>query len=411
MVRNVSAHYDNYFELFYGIDSKFIDTVSAMRSKAKYDLRSSINFLAQIRGLTSRLTNTAAHLYTSQGHNPIPMESLKDSGLAPLTRWTQKYISQHQNPTQCEGAIFLITNGYDSGMGSEMHVTSSHLAFAIQNNLILTWGPHSCRRFVVTNLCNKGCACLYRHLSSCSSDAYVNHNIHTWNSIDHGNHQRLIPDVFRNAVRSQNLSMAEDELLYWWRTQAVGFLMRFNDDTISQLSKMRKTDNLNYMSGHSTVPFPLPVGTVSAHIRLGDKFTEMQLVPPEYYVTAFQSMIRNMPNSYSRTLFVSSDDEDAVQTCRGLTENLNMTYIYTRLTRMSGGHQLGVWDNTRSEAQHALVLGHLLQLLMALEADAWIGTRGSNWNRLIDELRCVWVDKCQHTYVEVGSVTGGSYEW
>jgi hypothetical protein len=32
----------------------------------------------------------------------------------------------------------------------------------------------------------------------------------------------------------------------------------------------------------------------------------------------------------------------------------------------------------------------------------WVGTRGSNWNRLIDELRCVWVPKCMNAYVEVG---------
>jgi uncharacterized membrane protein YjdF len=31
-----------------------------------------------------------------------------------------------------------------------------------------------------------------------------------------------------------------------------------------------------------------------------------------------------------------------------------------------------------------------LQLLMALECDAWVGARGSNWNRLIDELSDVF---------------------
>jgi hypothetical protein len=56
-------------------------------------------------------------------------------------------------------------------------------------------------------------------------------------------------------------------------------------------------------------------------------------------------------------------------------------------------------------------LGHLLQLLMSLEADAWVGTRGSNWNRLIDELRCVWVDKCPHAYLEVGGPVPGVYDW
>ncbi len=60
--------------------------------------------------------------------------------------------------------------------------------------------------------------------------------------------------------------------------------------------------------------------------------------------------------------------------------------------------------------------GHLPQLTLALEADAWIGTRGSNWNRLIDELRCGWVDKCHggtstNPFVEVGDEPLGSYSW
>ncbi len=39
----------------------------------------------------------------------------------------------------------------------------------------------------------------------------------------------------------------------------------------------------------------------------------------------------------------------------------------------------------------AITVEWLYQLYMALEADVWIGTRKSNWNRLIDEMRCVAV--------------------
>jgi len=138
---------------------------------------------------------------------------------------------------------------------------------------------------------------------------------------------------------------------------------------------------------------------------------EMALVPSENYVKAFTSMIQNMPNSFSRVLFVSTDDEKAIETCKQLTENMKMTFIYTRLSRMEGGHDVSTWDNTQAGRQRRLVIGHLLQLLMALEADAWIGTRGSNINRLIDELRCVWVDKCKNTYVEVGGTYDGTYDW
>ena len=35
----------------------------------------------------------------------------------------------------------------------------------------------------------------------------------------------------------------------------------------------------------------------------------------------------------------------------------------------------------------ALTSQWLFQLYLALECDIWIGTRNSNWNRLIDEMR------------------------
>jgi hypothetical protein len=47
---------------------------------------------------------------------------------------------------------------------------------------------------------------------------------------------------------------------------------------------------------------------------------------------------------------------------------------------------------------------------LALEATHFVGTRGSNWNRLIDELRTVWPAHeigCCNTYIEVGCLDAG----
>jgi hypothetical protein len=354
-----------------------------------------------------RYVNTAEHLYTTQGHSHVPLDILQDNWLAPLTRWTQAEIFRHQNPLDCEKSKFLITDGWDSGFGSEMHVIGSHLAYAIQNNYILVWGSHSCRRF---SHCTdaSGCACLYKELSNCSSGV----DLSQWNKVSHCEYGDVVPNVFREAMLLSFPSMTGSELKYWWRAQSVGYLMRLNDNTVSELYAMRMDPGLHYMSGDASVPFPLPPGTVNSHIRHGDKSVEMNLVPSENYIEAFVSMIHNMPNSFSRILFVSSDDESAVDVCRNLTEKLKMKFIYTKLTRMEGGHHMSLWDSQNSRMQRGLVLGHFLQLLMALEADAWIGTRGSNWNRLIDELRCVWVDKCHHIYSEVGSTEPNEpYNW
>ncbi|PSC70120.1 hypothetical protein C2E20_6535 [Micractinium conductrix] len=59
-----------------------------------------------------------------------------------------------------------------------------------------------------------------------------------------------------------------------------------------------------------------------------------------------------------------------------------------------------------------MILRHLLNMLVALECDAWVGTRGSNWDRMVDELRCVWVDKCNGPYVEAGPYKNWqNYNW
>jgi len=348
--------------------------------------------------------NSAEYLYTTKGNSHIPLDVLRSERLAPLTKWVQAEIYRHQNPADCAGSNFLVTTGYDSGLGSELHVIGTHLAHAMETNRILVWGRLTCNKFANTNECNLGCPCLFKELSNCSKT-----DIDKWDTVGGSDYHPIVPDVFRHAMLGELPSMTEEELRYWWRAQSVGYLMRFNNETVRDLREMRNLDGLQYISGGGPVPFPLPPGTVNTHIRHGDKFTEMVLVPSENYMHAFTAMIHTMPNSFARVLFVSSDDEDAVQTCRGLTEALNMTYIYTKLQRMQGGHHMGGWGGMRAGQERKLIIGHLLQLVMALEADAWIGTRGSNWNRLIDELRCVWVDKCHHSYVEVGSIT--NYEW
>ena len=59
------------------------------------------------------------------------------------------------------------------------------------------------------------------------------------------------------------------------------------------------------------------------------------------------------------------------------------------------------------KARSAITAEWLYQLFMAIEADVFIGTRNSNWNCLIDEMRCTVVDKCDSVFVELGAAN----EW
>jgi len=186
--------------------------------------------------------------------------------------------------------------------------------------------------------------------------------------------------------------------------------MRLNDGTLAAVRAMRRDPRLHYFTKGRPLPFPLPAGAIAAHIRGGDKATEMALVPAPRFVGAAADLIERQPTAFSRVLFVSADDPADIAAARAGGESRGLRFAYTHRPRQPGGHSLAVWE-VQTEGVTEKTLGHLLQLVMALEADAWIGTRGSNWNRLIDELRCVWVDKCVNPYVEVGGPVKDLYDW
>ena len=87
------------------------------------------------------------------------------------------------------------------------------------------------------------------------------------------------------------------------------------------------------------------------------------------------------PPQNFRVFFVSGDDdteqpESINQSCT-LLAGLVMTLVYTHLL-------LRLLTSSLTENKRTLdwrFYGHLLQLMMALKADAWIGTRASNWWR------------------------------
>jgi hypothetical protein len=345
-------------------------------------------------------------LYLTNTNTRLPLASFQDHKLSPLTRWTQSFIYNHQHPTTCNKDRLLISDGYMSGFGSEMHVIGTHLAYAIQSNLVLVLSPKSCVNFRTPSNCTQGCSCMLRPLTNCGQEMDIFENLsipHIQNTNSYSDY--LVPDVIVKKLKEVIPSMTEHQIKYWWRGQSVAYLMRFNDQTMDAIYNLRRKLDLHYITGGGSVPFPLPPGTISAHIRGGDKYYEMTLVSAREFVEAVKKMILSMPNSFSRVIFMSGDDQASIDEARKLTEEANMTFIYTRMPRPTGGHNINIasWRSSSAhDTSESSFYGHLMQLFMNLEADAWVGTRGSNWNRLIDELRCIFVDKCQGMFVEVG---------
>ena len=132
-------------------------------------------------------------------------------------------------------------------------------------------------------------------------------------------------------------------------------------------------------------------------------------------------MINRAHCVFSRTLFISTEDPLVLKEAEAESgrNGRHWAVIYSRIKRL---HEDDAVRGTESPQDQVWKIEqppgitmqtYLLQLLMALEADAWITTRGSNWNRIIDELRCIWVDKCAHPVVEIGNKASWypTYSW
>jgi hypothetical protein len=195
------------------------------------------------------------------------------------------------------------------------------------------------------------------------------------------------------------VSFTKAQLEYWWRTQAIAYLMRFNSNTSKSIKEMRSRIHGENMSLS---------GTIHINIRSGDKYKESRLSPTETYIDKANDLILAQPFSYTRTLFVTSDNLIEIIKARKYASSKNLNVIYSDVPRMKNGN-----DNEKMDSfwNYNVTLSILMQLSMAAECDAWVGTRSSNWNRLIDIYRCALTNKCKQIFIEAGDTIKGHYEY
>lgn len=231
-------------------------------------------------------------------------------------------------------------------------------------------------------------------------------------------HNQDLPGVFRRMLAEAAPDMSEAQLKYWWRAQSVAYLMRLNDATLAAVRQLRTDATLISLAGGPgltaarAAQLPLPPGAIHAHVRHGDKYTEMQLQGTERYTNASRALVQDQPLALRRVLFVSTEDPDVPAQAADILVPRGWSVLHWTIKRSNRGPLQQVQD--LGEASAGLTTRtHLQQMLMSLEADAWVGTRASNWNRLLDELRCTWVDKCSASYIEVGAARAvdEAYDW
>lgn len=381
------------------------------------------------------------HMWRMGHYHWLEYLSKLDPGkLALLTLEVQKWIFEKLHPPLhlCNQSKYMIIGTHQAGLGSIMHVATYHMALALEHGYQIVWhpglGPAG------THYADIGCGrnqsvhnflCYFQPPSSCGYEHVTSKNSITasinMTTFDQNMNHGSIPHYWRNRLRKAlpEMSISQSYIKFWWRAQGAAYLMRLNAETSDELRKMRLDNQLHmgyrFYKDSSVVdvvpvPFPLPHGTINAHVRHGDKGGEMSLVPYSKYLNAARTIVVENLFKYSSIFFVTTEDEAVVAEAKKTnpiqpmqtTPFLHWTVIISNIHRQNGGpmaqlQRFGKGTMTRE---------WLLQLLMALECDAFVGTLGSNWNRLIAELRCVWLAKCDTLYQEVGFAKDWmNYSW
>ena len=340
--------------------------------------------------------------------------------IAPLTAEAQELLIARQFPSDgCAGERFLVSHGNGrEGLGSQIHIATSHLGAALEQGRIFLWSETAGLHYSDPEFCSGplNFECFFRAPSSCTlADARAAGADTVELSLGPGASQRFgYPIFFVPAVMKALWEKAGRpaphamELKYWWRAQGAAFLARLNDETVEALRALRTISSaIVVSSGAAAAPqhhassmigpgwppareadlaagarmaaaFPFERGMTSLHVRHGDKGGEMTLAADEAYFAAAEALVLQNPMGLARAAFISTEDPATIAAASQERRGWAMMW-YNMPRRSSLADNPGMQELSLPRRLQTLI--PLLQLLMALECDAWVGTRGSNWNR------------------------------
>ncbi|EGX47383.1 hypothetical protein AOL_s00083g476 [Orbilia oligospora ATCC 24927] len=361
------------------------------------------------------------------------INSLDDDGLSPLTKWAQQYIYDHQHPEDCTGKKFYVLKNKwpRHGLGAIIRRVFIEMSAAIQTDRILIFDPEdSPGNTLVEETCGKhvgakaSLECVIERLSSCASYATKENSVHQIDpsEVKDGKIRDTVPFAelaYSSYFGGSGVSPGGSVLRYWWRAQLYGYILRPNRAALERMTELRLNKTLH--QGVETnrgnveepeareVPFPLPPSTVSIHIRHGDKAGEGRLISTRDYIVAAERFILRNPLSYIKRAFMSTEDPGAIAEAKRTPfvnpvrsfGNVDWTWYYSNIPRVDGGPQANL---ALAHNKTDSLLTHMMQLWMAVECDTFVGNRNSNWNKMIDAIRCTLMDKCRAPYIDAGFV-------
>ena len=305
------------------------------------------------------------------------------------TYYIQHKIWKHQFPATCEDKKFLIAPLWFAGIGSIIHILARSLALAIAYNRILVvysnnriWGDR-----VFCDDDNQSLLCYLQPMTNCSIPiSNVNKFIHTNNLANFSDFfiskdlyyneypnkkyiimrrcmtQHSIPSYVHVFMKLYHFQISEN---WYWRIQAATFITRLNERTVNWIREYEKEHCKNCKNEYD----------ISLYILHGDKGKEMKLVNANVYKEA-TNIITSLGMKKNYTVYVNADDQESVDAIHTLP------YIVTSFNQSR--HNYGLAKILI--APHTALIS-FAGLYNQIRADHSVGTIGSNWNRLIYELK------------------------
>jgi len=339
-------------------------------------------------------------------------------------------IWKNQHPEDCSNAKFLISGGFESGFGSEIHVIGVGLALAMNMGRVYVMFPdrgdsslsdkmNSLNSFQVDNdFCRKqgpgklSLDCYYEPWSSCTiEDALQGTTLQGLRSSgkhlfleeilamkeaparsyivqlgDHG----TFPDVLRPVVDCSPIH--ESNFHHWWRAMTTAFLLRPNEPTRALIAQHRRDPEMYFDHEKEEC--------ISVHIRRGDKHLEMPIIEDEtkFYESAKELWLsiknRTHTNQEKGIMFMGSEDARVILSGAEWANRNDFEVRYTNLFDRSTV-TTGLNNTLQQEARQANKFVHneweyfnmILTLDGHIRCSAFVCTSSSNYCRVIDELR------------------------
>ena len=203
---------------------------------------------------------------------------------------------------------------------------------------------------------------------------------------------QAVPPQFSALLKASPIR--QDKWYYWWRAQSAAYIVRPNARSRNEVEARKR---------RAFVGERIRPGTISVHVRHGDKGIESALMEDGVYLEMAQSMYRAERNSTSMAwterlkhqIFLSTEDPNTVQAFNAAAEwDVQVTDVMREAFAMSSlahAAKVGPYEE---------MLNSLMNLDLALQGDGFVGTLSSNWCRLIDELRATVRCKAHSPYLD-----------